>query len=393
MPKKDPIITSIDIGTSKISMVTGRLNATNTIDILGKSTVILNGMTQGQIDDPDVFFDAFQNGLNRLQAVTSLPVTDVLINIPNYQSKLVVQTGIADRPTTESMAACCNRAMRRATQCVDQHHHSILHIYPIRHRIHHPLSNENGHVEVDTGIVLCDRINLTIILNTVHSLKLRIRGIINDYLTMPTLIPHPVSTTAPFMMVDIGAQLTSYCVIDDRCVIAAKTIPFGSQAITLNLAKQLHCSYSEAERVKVLHGSLMPHDTPLIPVHCNDGPHYYPLSHVSSIIEQWGNHIMGIITADPQIHRIHTVYLLGGGAYINGLCEWITHHHHPSWSVQLCASPTNQNDQIAIAQLMYSHQQRIVIPPKKKWPHRIWDMCRFIRYSSPPFRSNINVFS
>ena len=58
------------------------------------------------------------------------------------------------------------------------------------------------------------------------------------------------------LLIDIGAQMTTFSVVSMGQLKFAHTIQIGSEQITQDLSICLKCSLSEAERIKVLYGQL-----------------------------------------------------------------------------------------------------------------------------------------
>ena len=88
------VITGIDIGTSKISVVVCQMKSTEDIEILGMGTSVLKGIQKGVIIDQALFSNALQNCLKRAQAASDQLIEDVFINVPCGNSRYTIQTGI-----------------------------------------------------------------------------------------------------------------------------------------------------------------------------------------------------------------------------------------------------------------------------------------------------------
>ena len=129
-------------------------------------------------------------------------------------------------------------------------------------------------IEVDTGIILCDSVNLDLIIATVKNLGLRVNGIISDYLSLGAVLLPSKQQQEQHLIIDIGAQLTSLMVYKANQLVYANTVQIGSEQITDDLAICLKCSHSEAERIKILHGQLQKYQVELskdILIQCFDG--------------------------------------------------------------------------------------------------------------------------
>ena len=111
---KSKVIAGIDIGTSKISVIVCRLKSTDNIEVLGMGTSILKGVQKGIIVDKSLFTNALQNCIKRAQAASEIIITDAFINIPNGNSKFVIQTGIVQNELAKpDQKSDCEQAMKK----------------------------------------------------------------------------------------------------------------------------------------------------------------------------------------------------------------------------------------------------------------------------------------
>ena len=119
--KQSNIITGIDIGTSKISVIVCDVNSADDIQILGLGTSILKGVQKGIIKDKTLFLNSLQNSLKRAQAASEHTVKDIFINIPNGNSKFSIQTGIIQNTTDDLLnAKYRDEAMRKSINCLEK---------------------------------------------------------------------------------------------------------------------------------------------------------------------------------------------------------------------------------------------------------------------------------
>ena len=181
-------------------------------------------------------------------------------------------------------------------------------------------------MEVDTGIILADANNLNIIFSTLRKMGLKIKGVISDYLAMSTYAGDE-KTQQTQLIIDLGAQTTSFCILYNGQIMYAHTILIGSDQITHDLSVCLKCSYSEAERIKILHGQLDKLQTELsksIVIQTHNGPQNIKLSLITSIIESRVNQLFQLIQKylkhTPDFDKIN---LLGSGANLAGLAGWV----------------------------------------------------------------------
>ena len=113
-----------------------------------------------------------------------------------------------------------------------------MHMFPITQRMDgrsDETSSAYFNMEVDTGIILGDTHNLSVVYSTLRKMGLTIKGLISDYLAMSTFSSSDSDKT-PHLLIDFGAQTTSVCVLIGTQIVFAQTILIGSEHITHDLS-------------------------------------------------------------------------------------------------------------------------------------------------------------
>ena len=365
----EKIITGIDIGTSKVSVLVCSVKSADDIQILGFGTSILKGVQKGRIKDKNMFANALQNALKRAQAAADVTIDRVLVNVPNGNNRFCIQTGIIQNESGRSASIKDKEsAMKKSTSCIRKQDQSILHLLPLNQRIDGQSvpqinSQKFNHLEIDTGIILCDSVNLDLIIKTIKNLGLKINGIISDYLSLGAVLL-PAKNQMQYLVIDIGAQLTSITIYKANQLIYANTIQIGSEHITNDLAICLKCTPSEAERIKILHGQLKKSQMELskdIIIQCFDGQKTVKLSLVTSIIESRINQLYQLIQKYLNLAPTYEqIMLAGSGANLKGLKEWLENKFTQTFNESLESKykdlNINSNYTIAMGQIIYGYQ-------------------------------------
>ena len=382
---KSKIITGIDIGTSKISVIVCRLKSIDDIEVLGMGTSVLKGVQKGVIRDESLFVNALQNCLKRAQASSDQLIDDVFVNIPNGNSRFTVQTGIIQSSADGRQLSKTDReiAMKKSVHCVEKKNQSVLHLIPIAQRIDGQLVEnckmKSFHqMEVDTGIILCDSVNLKIVYTNLKKLGFTIKGVISDYLSMGSILI-PQTSKGTHLLIDLGSQLTTFCIYSNGQLNYAHSIQIGSEQITHDLSVCLKCSFSEAERIKILYGQLQKFENDLtqqVSIQCHNGQQNVKLSLITSIIESRINQLFQLI----QKYLIHApnyddIYLIGSGSNLKGLSNWIESKISKPINKQFDKTyrdiEINSNYMLAMGQIIYGYQIGLMKPPSNSLIQKI----------------------
>ena len=379
---KSKVIAGIDIGTSKISVIVCCLKSTDDIEVLGMGTSILKGVQKGIIVDKSMFTNALQNCIKRAQAASEITITDAFINIPNGNSKFVIETGIVQNDSSKpNQKFDCEQAMKKAVQCINKTDQSVMHMFPITQRMDGREASDNAayfNMEVDTGVILGDTRNISIVFSTLRKMGLTIKGLISDYLAMSTFSSVD-SSNAPQLLIDFGSQTTSICILIGAQIVFAQTILIGSEQVTHDLAVCLKCSHSEAERIKILHGQLDKLQSDLsssITIQTHTGPQVIKLSLITSIIESRMNQLLQLIQKylahSPNFEKVN---LLGSGSNLLGLDKWLQAKlSQPVFlqkNIKYNEISINSNYLIALGQIIYGFQIGLLKQPQHSLMRKI----------------------
>ncbi len=371
--KQSNIITGIDVGTSKISVIVCDVKSAEDIEILGLGTSILKGVQKGIIKDKVLFLNSLQNSLKRAQAASNQTIQDIFINIPNGNNKFSVQTGIIQNTTDELLSIKYrDEAMKKSMNCIEKKDQSILHLIPITQRVDGVKTNiinsrKFETIEIDTGIILGDSANLKLVISEIKSMDLKVRGIISDFLSLGSIVL-PSESSKNYLIIDCGAQLTSLSIYKGNQLIFAHTIEIGSEQITNDLSICLKCSFSEAERIKILFGQLKKFNNELaknITINSHNGQKKIKASLVTSIIESRINQLFQLI----QKYLIYApgfdeIILTGSGSNLKGVKEWASmklgkpiHSSNDQFQTNINITP---NYIVAMGQIIYGYQRGLL---------------------------------
>jgi cell division protein FtsA len=367
---KPKIMTGIDIGTSKISVIVCSVSSKE-INVLGFGTSVFKGVHNGIIKDRALFSNALQNAIKRAQVASNQTIEDALLNVPNGNTRFTIQTGIIQNNNDQS-GTLKAEAMKKSTYCIDKKDHSILHLIPINKRADGRMvalddTTRVSSLEVDTGIVLCDTGNLRCVISSIKALNINIKGIICDFLSAGAILI-PQNSKKSHLIMDIGAQVTLLSIFEGNKLKFAHAIQIGSEQITKDLSICLKCSMSEAERIKILYGQLQRFKDNLseyICVQCHDGQKQIKMSLIISIIE---SRVTQLFQFSKKYLKFAPCYdeviLTGSGANLKGFEYWVESKlgKPMNQSAENLYQELNINSNyiVAVGQIIYGHQIGLV---------------------------------
>ena len=97
MAQKNRIVAAIDIGTTKIVSLVGRLNEQNRLEVLGISKSASKGVKRGVVLNIEETVNAIHTTVNDAQEQSGLRFNEVFVGIAGQHIKSVVNRGYINR--------------------------------------------------------------------------------------------------------------------------------------------------------------------------------------------------------------------------------------------------------------------------------------------------------
>jgi len=155
------------------------------------------------------------------------------------------------------------------------------------------------------------------LVSTLHAIKLKpVAMEIGSQATARALIGHEAATKS-VLIVDIGAQQTSFIIVDQGVPLYTSSIPTAGNSFTDSIARNLNIPWAEAEKIKLTRGliSQLEHE---------DAVRQSVLPILDNIIDEIKNVSRFFEEHSESHHLIDTIILCGGSARVPGVLEYIT---------------------------------------------------------------------
>jgi cell division protein FtsA len=101
MAQKDQLVAAIDIGTTKIVSIVGRINENQRLEILGMSKTISKGVKRGVVLNIEETVNAIETTVKEAQKESGIRFSDVFVGIAGQHIKSVRNRGYINRDSYE----------------------------------------------------------------------------------------------------------------------------------------------------------------------------------------------------------------------------------------------------------------------------------------------------
>ena len=339
--KSKNILTVIDIGNSKVSCLIGTSIKTNDVQIkvLGFGQHASLGMINGHVTDMKEIANSIARAVEGAEIMAGFPINNVICSLSGgrpitkiIRTKLKIENGRVEKSDILKIS--------KFNKAPVINNYEILSSEIIKYYI-------DNNTSVDNPIGIFTN-TLTVEISYIYGQKSIIKNISSAinlcHLSVDKFFISPEASGISTMVqderkngavvIDLGANITSVGVFLNNKIIFSDSIPIGGLHITSDLVRGLGTKSEDAEKIKILHGSTLSHETDEyikieIPIISDNGEiinQKIPKAMVTAIIKPRVEEIFELVRdrlrqLKPNSIFVNKVILCGGGANLNNIRE------------------------------------------------------------------------
>lgn len=348
--KKSSIVSILDVGTSKICCVIARLHPreesgvlpgrTHRIEVIGIGHQRSRGVKSGVIIDLDAAEQAIRHAVDFAERMAGITVESLIVNVSS--GRLVSEAFSADISIGghEIRESDISQVLHAGAQHALAPERSVIHSLPIGFA----LDGEEG--ILDPRGMIGEKLGVDMHVLTAENAPLRnLELCINrSHLSIEAMVATPYASGLAALVddessmgsacIDMGGGTTTLSVFLNGRFIYCDAIAVGGNHVTMDLARGLSTRLDDAERLKVLHGSVLAGASdsddvvtiPAIDPQDEDSIQHVPKGHLTRIIRPRVEETLELIRdrlarsgfSDAVGKRI---VLTGGASQLNGVGE------------------------------------------------------------------------
>ena len=259
------IAVALDLGTTKVCAIAGRLNEYGKIEVLGVGTVKSEGISRGVVSNIDKTVRAVRDAVDIVERNTGLKVKLIHVGIAGQHIKSLHHHGLLVRHDSNDEIA-----MSDVEKLINDMHKLVL---PPGDKILHVIPQE---FTVDDERDIIDPIgmsgirleaNFHIITGQISASRNIMRCIEKAGLDTADVTLEPIASAAAVLseeekeagvaLVDIGGGTTDITIFKDGIIRHTAVIPFGGNVITKDIREGCTVMMEQAEKLKTKFGSAM----------------------------------------------------------------------------------------------------------------------------------------
>lgn len=367
------IAIGLDIGTTKIVAMVGKLNEHGKIEVIGTGKAKSLGVQRGIVTHITQTVESIKQAIEQAEQNSGLDLKDVVVGIAGQHIRSLQHADYITREKSDVVIddQDIDKLIANVHKLVMLPGEEIIHVLPQDFKVDgeknitEPRGMYGMRLEANFHIVVGQVAAIRNIGRCVKTAGLEVSGITLEPLASAEAVLSDEEKEAGVVLVDIGGGTTDVAIFKDGIIRHTAVIPFGGNVITEDIKEGCTIIQNQAELLKIKFGSAWPdsnseNEIVSIPGLRGREPKEISLKNLSriinarvvEIIEQVHLEIQNYGYDDPKKKLIAGIVLTGGGAklkHIKQLVEYVTgmdtrigfpNEHLASGADKELASPT-----------------------------------------------------
>ncbi len=268
MASKDQlnIISSVDIGTSKVASVIARVLPDQTLEIIGFGSVPSEGVRRGTIVNIEAVSSCVAKAVEEAEIMAGTQVQRVYASLSGaytegINTKSVIAITNKNREITDSDI---KRAIDAATERVVPIGREVLHVIPQQYvvddqeGIKDPRGMNGTRLEVYVRVINTNVTSLQNVIKAINKAGFSIEDFILGSIGAGEVVLTEEEKDLGVILLDIGAGITNIVGYYNGSVWYTGSVPLGGIDITSDISNIFRSTIQHAEKIKKLYGNCIP---------------------------------------------------------------------------------------------------------------------------------------
>ena len=263
MNNSKDIISVIDIGSSKISCIQSLTEINGISTIIGEGIIATKGIKAGIITDFNLANDSILRAIKDCEKQSGHNINKLVVSISSHKcftkfikSKKLIKE---DRVLQEDIQSCINDSLEDEFFIDKKIINISSKIFSIdsSNGITNPLGMFGKEIEIEFLVTYVGLNQFKNYIECITSCNVDVNRIIFSIYAAGLAVLNEGELELGSVIVEMGARTTSIGIFSNSKFIFSNVINFGGDDITEALARKLSVSCEEAEKLKVMHGSVL----------------------------------------------------------------------------------------------------------------------------------------
>jgi cell division protein FtsA len=256
----DEIVVGIDVGTTKVCTLVGRVDDEKTIRILGVGIEASEGIKKGMIVDLSAASRAITRSVEKAEHTSGLEITTALVSLAGAHVSSINSRGATGVPSGMIDAVDVARAFEQAQVVAIPHDREIVHVVQRgftvdgQEGIRAPIGMHGFKLEVETHIITAAAATVDNLRQCVSAAGVNIQQFVLNPLASGEVVLTEEERQIGVAVCDIGGGTTDLAIYVNGDVWHTMVLAVGGNHITQDIAHGLRLTVPQAEDIKKQQG-------------------------------------------------------------------------------------------------------------------------------------------
>ena len=332
---KSSLIVGLDIGTTKICAVVGKLfdsdqlkmTESDKIEILGIVLCTSTGLRNGVVVDIEKTVQSIRTAIERAELMAGCKIGEVYVGIAGRHISSINSPGMVTVKGGEIGQGDIERVLDSAKTMSIPADREVIHIIPQEYivdnqrGIANPIGMAGIRLQVNVHIVTGAVTSVQNIMRSCHHSQIEVADIALESLASAKAVLTPEEREIGVALVDIGGGTTDIAIFANNSIKYTEVLALGGQNLSNDIAFGLRTPIASAEKIKIKYSCAMMdlvHNDEVILVPSVGGRQPRKISRMAlaQICEPRMDEILCLV--DQSLERSGIKHMLGAGVVLTG---------------------------------------------------------------------------
>ena len=333
---KKSVIAGLDIGTSKVVALIGKVSESGEVELLGIGSDLSRGLKRGVVVDIEDTVKSIRHAVEEAEVMAGQPIRSVYVGVAGGHIRSLNSQGIVAIRDGEVSAGDIERVIDAARAVPISADQKVLHILPQefivdgQDGIREPIGMSGVRLESQVHIVTRAASASQNIVKCVHRCGLDVDDIVLEQLASSQAVLMEDEKDLGVCLVDIGGGTTDIALFGSGAIRHTAVIPIAGSQVTNDIAVALRTPIPHAEEIKIRYGCARAtctsdDETIEVPALGDRPPRRLPRKELAEIVEPRCEELLHLVRDHIRSTRLDRfaggVVLTGGTARMEGLVE------------------------------------------------------------------------
>jgi cell division protein FtsA len=262
-PTQQPLITALDIGSSKVSALIVTRDEDGRLRVLGSGQRESRGVKRGYVTDMEASEVAVREAVESAERMSQVTIDDVWASFGAGGLVSDVANVEVELGGHQVEQSDINELLRGGKAAINSGERTLLHAQPALYTIDgvegvkHPIGLHADRLGVDIHVVAADPAPLRNLDFVIRSAHLGVRAIVASPVAAALSCLTPEERELGVALIELGAEVTNVSLHAGGMLVGLRSIPLGAKDISDDIACAFGVQRRDAERLKCFYGSAM----------------------------------------------------------------------------------------------------------------------------------------